>query len=80
MALAGWDGPSRLAAITAPVVVVVGEHEDGAARAAAEGLAAAVGNGRVVELRGAGRRGVVELPEALAALVTAARAEDVPSV
>jgi len=56
-------------AVTAPVVVVVGEHEDDAARAAAEGLTAAVGNGRVVALPGAGRRGVVEQPDALAALV-----------
>ena len=38
-ALAAWDGPARLGAITAPVVVVVGEHEDADARAAAEALA-----------------------------------------
>ncbi len=45
------------APITAPVVVVVGEHEPPEARAAAEALAAAVANGRVVTLAGAGRRG-----------------------
>ena len=38
--------------------MVVGEHEPAEARAAAEALAAAVANGRVVELAGAGRRGV----------------------
>jgi pimeloyl-ACP methyl ester carboxylesterase len=71
-ALAAWDGPSRLGAVTAPVVVVVGEHEPEEARAAATGLADAVADGRVVELAGAGRRGVVEQPGALAALVAAA--------
>lgn len=69
VALAEWDGPARLAAVTAPVVVIVGEHEDAAALAAAEALAGAVANGRVVTLAGAGRRGVVEQPDALAALV-----------
>ena len=52
--------------MTAPVVVVVGEHEPAEARAAAEALAAAVADGRVVELAGAGRRGVVEQPAGLA--------------
>ena len=68
-ALATWDGPSRLGAITAPVVVIVGAHEEATARASAEALAAAVADGRVVELAGAGRRGVVEQPQALADLV-----------
>ena len=45
-----------------------------AARAAAEDLAAAVADGRVVELAGAGRRGVVEQPAALAAIVAGAAA------
>jgi 3-oxoadipate enol-lactonase len=71
-ALAAWDGASRLGAITVPVLVVVGEHEDADARAAAEQLAAAVGDGRVAELAGAGRRGVVEQPDALADLVAGA--------
>ena len=68
-ALAAWDGPSRVAAVRAPVVVVVGEHEPAEARAAAEALVAAVPDGRLVELPGAGRRGVVEQPAALAAIV-----------
>jgi pimeloyl-ACP methyl ester carboxylesterase len=71
-ALAAWDGASRVAAVTAPVLVVVGEHEPSEARAAAEALAASVADGRVVELAGAGRRGVVEQPAGLAALVATA--------
>jgi 3-oxoadipate enol-lactonase len=71
-ALAAWDGPARVAAVTAPVVVVVGEHESADAQAAAEALAAAVGTGRVEVLSGAGRRGVVEQPAALAAIVAGA--------
>jgi pimeloyl-ACP methyl ester carboxylesterase len=70
VALAAWDGPSRLGAIAAPVVVVVGEHEPADARAAAEALAAAVKTGRVVTLAGAGRRGVLEQPAALAEIVS----------
>ena len=53
---------------------MVGEHEPAEARAAAEDLAAAVADGRVVELAGAGRRGVVEQPAALAAIVAGAAA------
>jgi 3-oxoadipate enol-lactonase len=68
-ALAAWDGTSRVAATTAPVVVVVGEHEPPEARAGAEQLAAAVANGRVVTLAGAGRRGVLERPEQLSQIV-----------
>jgi pimeloyl-ACP methyl ester carboxylesterase len=68
-ALAAWDGPARAGAVTAPVVVVVGEHESAEARADADALAAAVANGRVVTLAGAGRRGVLEQPAALAAIV-----------
>jgi len=49
--------------------VVVGEHEDDGARVGAEALAAGVKKGRVVTLAGAGRRGVVEQPAALAAIV-----------
>jgi 3-oxoadipate enol-lactonase len=68
-ALAAWEGPSRVGAVAAPVVVVVGEHEPAEARGAAEALAAAVSDGRVVTLAGAGRRGVLEQPDALAAIV-----------
>jgi pimeloyl-ACP methyl ester carboxylesterase len=77
-ALAAWDGASRLGAVAAPVVVVVGEHEPAEARAAAEELAAGVRAGRVVTLAGAGRRGVLEQPAALAAVVAAA-AQGVPA-
>jgi 3-oxoadipate enol-lactonase len=69
VALASWDGAARLGAVTAPVVVVVGEHEEPTTRDPAEALAAGVADGRVAELGGAGRRGVVEQPEALADLV-----------
>jgi pimeloyl-ACP methyl ester carboxylesterase len=68
-ALAAWDGAARLGAITAPVVAVVGEHEDEAGRDAAAQLAGAVADGRVVTLAGAGRRGVLEQPAELARLV-----------
>ncbi|MDQ1422606.1 MAG: hypothetical protein QOD72_104, partial [Acidimicrobiaceae bacterium] len=68
-ALAAWDSQARLSAISAPVVVVVGEHEPAEARVAAEALAAAVRSGRVVTLAGAGRRGVLEQPRALAEIV-----------
>jgi 3-oxoadipate enol-lactonase len=71
VALAAWEGPSRVGAIAAPVVVVVGEHETAEARAAAEALAAAVKTGRVVTLPGAGRRGVLEQPAGLAAIAGA---------
>jgi len=68
-ALAAWDATARLGAIAAPVVVVVGEHEGPDGAAAAEQLAAGVADGRVVTLAGAGRRGVLEQPAALARLV-----------
>lgn len=68
-ALAAWDGRSRVGAITAPVVVVVGEHEPAEARHAAEALVAAVADGRILTLEGAGRRGVLERPEQLAQIV-----------
>lgn len=77
-ALAAWDGPARVKSVTVPVVVVVGEHEPAEARAAAEALAAAVTAGRVVTLAGAGRRGVLEQPAALAAIVAGA-ADGVPA-
>jgi 3-oxoadipate enol-lactonase / 4-carboxymuconolactone decarboxylase len=68
-ALAAWDGRARVGAISAPVVAVVGGHEPADARSAAEALAAAVADGRVVALKGAGCRGVLERPEQLAAIV-----------
>lgn len=78
-ALGAWDGAAAATAVSAPVVVVVGEHEPAEAKAAAEALAAAVGNGRVVELAGAGRRGVLEQPAALAAIVADAASTGVPA-
>jgi pimeloyl-ACP methyl ester carboxylesterase len=77
-ALATWAGPARVAAVTAPVTVVVGEYEAAEARSAADTLAAAVADGRVVTLAGAGRRGVLEQPAALAAIVAEA-ADRVPA-
>jgi pimeloyl-ACP methyl ester carboxylesterase len=70
-ALAVWDGAARLGSIVAPVTVVVGEHESAEARTSAEAVAAAARNARVVTLPGAGRRGVVEQPDALAAIIAA---------
>ena len=68
-ALAEWDGAAFAAAVTVPVIVVIGEHEPPDAVAAAKGLAAAVSHGRIVTLDGAGRRGVAERPEQLAAIL-----------
>ena len=75
-ALAAWDGAGAGSApITAPVVVVVGEHEDRRGPGGRRGARRAPSpTGRVVELAGAGRRGVVEQPAALAALVADAAA------
>lgn len=64
-----WDGRGRLAAITCPVVVVVGEHEAPADKDAAAQLVADLPDGRTAVLQGAGRRGVIEQPAALALLV-----------
>jgi pimeloyl-ACP methyl ester carboxylesterase len=68
-ALAAWRGAARVGSITAPVSVVVGEHEPAEARVAAQAVADAVADARVVELAGAGRRGVVEQPQRLAEIV-----------
>ncbi|MFV0257401.1 MAG: alpha/beta fold hydrolase, partial [Acidimicrobiales bacterium] len=55
--------------ISAPVLVVVGDATEPDARADAEALAAAVGSARITGLAGAGRRGQIEQPEALAGLI-----------
>lgn len=68
-AQADWSLGDRAAAITAPTVVVIGEHEDDGSAAPARALADALANGRTETLAGAGRRGVLEQPEALAHLV-----------
>lgn len=54
-----------------PTLIVVGEHEDGASVAAANELAGRLPKAAVETLAGAGRHGVVEQPEALAAKITA---------
>lgn len=64
-----WSGADRLAAVTCPVLVVVGEHEDAATRDPATALAAALPQGKLVELAGAGRHGVIERPAALAGII-----------
>jgi pimeloyl-ACP methyl ester carboxylesterase len=66
-AQAAWDGAGKLAAIACPALVVIGQHEP---PEQAEALAAQLRQARVVELAGAGRRGVVEQPKALAAVIT----------
>ncbi len=71
-AQAAWDGTARLAAVTVPVLVVVGEFEDEVGKAAADELVAGLTGttARIATLSGAGRHGVIEQPAALAALVS----------
>lgn len=52
-----------------PTLVVVGEHTEEGPASAAESLAAQLSNGVVERLAGAGRRGVLEQPEALATTI-----------
>lgn len=66
----GWDGRGRLGAVACPVVIVLGEHEDDAARATAEALAAELSDARIVTLAGAGRHGVIENPAGLAGVIS----------
>lgn len=66
---AAWPGAERAGAVSCPVLVVVGEHTEDDHRTAAESFAAAT-NGSVADLAGAGRRGVVEQPAALAELIS----------
>ena len=66
---AAWDGGSAATGLQCPVLVVVGEHTEDEHRAAADQMAAATG-GATTDLPGAGRRGVIEQPEALAAIVS----------
>lgn len=54
-----------------PTLVVIGEHTEPDARAAAEAVAAGWQGAAVAELAGAGRRGVTEQPAALAATINA---------
>ncbi|MDG2112300.1 MAG: alpha/beta hydrolase, partial [Actinomycetota bacterium] len=66
---AAWDGAASSAKVTCPVSVVVGEHTEDDHRGAAEAFAAALSNGSTSSLAGAGRRGVIEQPTALAGLI-----------
>jgi pimeloyl-ACP methyl ester carboxylesterase len=61
-----WALGDRAAAITAPALVVIGEYEEEASAQAGRSLADSLPNGRVTTLAGAGRRGVLEQPAALA--------------
>lgn len=63
--------------VTAPVLVVVGEHEETASTDAATALAASLSDARTVTLAGAGRRGVNEQPAALAAAISTFLSETV---
>ena len=65
----GWDISSRLGDVTCPVLVIVGEHEEPDSKAAAQALGAELPNATTAELAGAGRRGLVEQPKALAAAI-----------
>lgn len=61
-----------------PVVVVVGQHEEAPSVAAAEALVARLDRGSLHRLDGAGRRGVLEQPQALARIIdTVATADQV---
>ena len=71
-AMDSWSPGDRLTAVAAPVTIVVGESTEDPARAAALDLAGRFPQATVVELAGAGRRGVVEQPDALAAIVAEA--------
>ncbi len=53
-----------------PAMIVVGEHEEAGSVAAAEALASQLANASVQQLPGAGRRGVLEQPEQLAAEIS----------
>lgn len=65
-----WSLGDRVSTIAAPVLVVIGEHEEEASADAARSLAGALSNGSTAMLEGAGRRGVLEQPADLAGLIT----------
>ena len=66
---AAWDGAAVAGSVGCPVLVVVGEHTEPEHAAAAQALVDAVQNGSSHSLAGAGRRGVIEQPAALAQAV-----------
>lgn len=69
-AQADWALGDRADSLATPTLVVIGEHEEDASAAAARSLADALPNASTETLAGAGRRGVLEQPAALAALVS----------
>jgi pimeloyl-ACP methyl ester carboxylesterase len=75
LAQQAFDATDRLGAIACPALVVVGEHESPASREAAEALAAGLADATLVELAGAGARGALEQPAALAGRISAFLAE-----
>lgn len=66
---ADWDGAAAAAKVSCPVLIVVGEHEDDAAKATATALSDALSNSKVTELGGAARRGIFEQPADLGQLI-----------
>ncbi|MEL6984252.1 MAG: alpha/beta hydrolase [Actinomycetota bacterium] len=69
-AQAEWSLGDRAASVELPVLVVVGQHEDEATAGPARTLAEGLPSASVVELEGAGRRGVLEQPDDLARIIT----------
>ncbi len=65
-----WSLGDRAASVTAPALVVIGQHEEEESAAAARALADALPAATVETLAGAGRRGVLEQPAALAQKIT----------
>src|SRR5205814_3187818 len=64
-----WDGRGRMQAVTAPVLVVVGESEEDESKASAQALAGELADARVAETAAAGRRALVEPPGDAAAQI-----------
>lgn len=67
-AQADWSCPAD---VSVPTLIVVGEHSEDEYVSAAEELASGLANATVERLAGAGRRGVIEQPEALATTISA---------
>ena len=56
-------------AVTAPVLIVVGDFEDEESKASAQALAGELGDARVAEIAAAGRRAVLEQPGEVASVI-----------
>ena len=65
---AAWDGAAAASRASCPILTVIGEHTEPEQRATSEAFATTVG-GTTAILEGAGRRGAVEQPVALGALI-----------